>query len=379
MSVVGIVKWPRGQQEITDSDLLWLARSLAGETSPTETGRAAAAWAMLQRMVWQRDQGHTNTTGMPCSRAPTGRGVWELEPVRRPLDFTGALRCFSSPINPYQTDRVAARKARRRFFISASYDQLEQRSPGVKDFAYRFGRGEVLNPVPGAADFDAHDEVPAGATVLWRIGGNSFMGEPGFPRTPGYVTIEPATGLATISTPMLVAGAGLTVAAVAVAYFAWRAANKPKRRNASRRVRYTVAVRSNRLGPRYIEVVAHGKPSREAPLRGEGADVVGYLRAFVHRDAVQIDRIGVDPANLRRGIATRMYELAAEIAQREFGLPLRSDEVRSAPAEAFWQKQQAKGRARFASTHYELAYPPPKTLKNNRRRRALFTSCFASV
>lgn len=195
MTTYGYVVWPRGKVAITDEDVLWLARSLGGETDRSEEGRAAAAWAMTQRMVWSRDQGHTTTAGMRCSQAPTGRGIPELEPVHRELDLTGMVRCFSSVVNSYQTDRVPERQARRRFWISATPEQIEQRSPGAMNFSLRFARGQVPNPVPGAADFDAPDEVPAGAVVLYRIGGNAFMGEPGFPRERGYVKIVAASGL----------------------------------------------------------------------------------------------------------------------------------------------------------------------------------------
>lgn len=176
---VGRIAWGAHEEPIPASFKIWLARSLAGETSATESGRAAAAWAMAQRFAYYRDQGHATTAGMPCSRAPTGRGIAELEPVTGPLDLTAMVRCFSSPVNPYQTDRVPSRQARRRFLIQASLDALEERSPGIGDFVDRFVRGEVPNPVPRAADFDDPDEVPPGALVLYRIGGNVFMPEPG--------------------------------------------------------------------------------------------------------------------------------------------------------------------------------------------------------
>lgn len=185
------IVWPGGSVPITSEDLLWLARSLAGETSATENGRAAAAWLMVQRMVWMRENGHLTTEGMPCSRAPTGRGFPELEPVHRPLDFTGMIRCFSSPVNPYWTDRVASKRARRRFFIMASYAALETRSPGIKDFVQRFARGEVPNNVPGATNFDAPDEAPASAHILYRIGGNVFFADHGA-HVPN-IRIEPDT------------------------------------------------------------------------------------------------------------------------------------------------------------------------------------------
>lgn len=215
MTTHGHIVWKTNKVAITDEDVLWLARSLGGETDRSESGRAAAAWAMTQRMVWARDQGHATTEGMKCSQAPTGRGIPELEPVRRALDLTGMVRCFSSPVNPWHTDRDPARQARRRFWISATPAQIEERSPGAMDFSTRFARGQVANPVPGAADFDAPGEVPAGATVLYRIGGNAFMGELGFPRTAGYVKITAASALPTVAKVGL-AGAGAVLIAWAI-------------------------------------------------------------------------------------------------------------------------------------------------------------------
>jgi len=291
--------------------------------------------------------------------------------VRRTLDFTGMLRCFSSPVNPYHTDRVPDRRARRRFFISASWEQLEGRSPGVKDFVYRFLRGEVPNPVPGAADFDAPNEVPPGAVVLYRVGGNSFMGEPGFPRDSNYVTIETARGLQAFSPTTIALVATGVVAAGTLAYFAWNYVmsnprRRSRRRNAPRKVRYEA-----RLSDEGIEILARGAAGRGSPFASLGPDVVGYLRAEVARDAAQVVRIGVLPKLQRKGVATQMYELAAQTAAKEFGLPLRSDISRTEGAEFFWQKQVEKGRARPVMRDdeglrfYELAYPPPKSLRNN--------------
>lgn len=222
MTTYGHIVWPRGKVAITDEDVLWLARSLGGETDRSEAGRAAAAWAMAQRMVWARDQGNRTTAGMRCAQAPGGRGIRELEPVRRQLDFTAMIRCFSSPVNPYHTDRVPERQARRRFWISATPAQIEQRSPGAVDFARRFARGQVSNPVPGAADFDAPDEVPAGAVALYRVGGNVFMGEPGFPRDPNYVRIVPASAVDTSLVVPLVVGGGALLAGAALLWWLHR-------------------------------------------------------------------------------------------------------------------------------------------------------------
>lgn len=55
--------------------------------------------------------------------------------------------------------------------------------------------------------------------------------------------------------------------------------------------------------------------------------------------------VSVKPAMRRRGIATRLYQEAARIAEERFGHPLHSDVDRSGPDDAFWQKQVREGRA----------------------------------
>ena len=242
-----------GKLPLRTGDKIWLGRSLMGETDRSEAGRAAAAWVMLSRTIWLLTQGRTTTRGLPCSQAPTGRGPRELEPVIRPMDFTAGLRCFSSVINSYWTDRVPSKAARRRMVITAPWTTIEQRSPGTRDFVDRFFKGEVPNPYPGAADFDAPDEVPAGAYRIAQVGGNVLMGEPGPPGRgtlawpPGFIRVEPARGLQALGlNPVTLAlGATLTALAIALAVFAFRpraVANKvPRRRYRQRRQQWALA------------------------------------------------------------------------------------------------------------------------------------------
>lgn len=58
-----------------------------------------------------------------------------------------------------------------------------------------------------------------------------------------------------------------------------------------------------------------------------------------------VERLMVDFPLRRRGLMTRMYEVAAQDAC-DSGAVLVSDTERSAFAEAFWRKQKRKGRAR---------------------------------
>jgi GNAT superfamily N-acetyltransferase len=64
------------------------------------------------------------------------------------------------------------------------------------------------------------------------------------------------------------------------------------------------------------------------------------------REAMQVANITVVPRARRRGVATQLYEAAAEQACAK-GVPLASDKStsRSASAESFWRKQFKKGRA----------------------------------
>jgi hypothetical protein len=73
----------------------------------------------------------------------------------------------------------------------------------------------------------------------------------------------------------------------------------------------------------------------------------------------------------RRGIATALYEAAARESCKVFEQPLRSDTRRRDGAQEFWDKQVAKGRARFLpeAGQFELTCPAPASLAGLRRRK----------
>lgn len=83
----------------------------------------------------------------------------------------------------------------------------------------------------------------------------------------------------------------------------------------------------------------------------------------------------VKPSYRRRGIGTQLYERAAEVACRDFGLPLASDRhtSRSKFADAFWKKQVKKKRAVCIGDSggkrcrmYMLSCPAPASLAATR-------------
>lgn len=65
---------------------------------------------------------------------------------------------------------------------------------------------------------------------------------------------------------------------------------------------------------------------------------------FDSREGLLVSSIDLHPRAQRKGLGTKLYEVAAEIACN-YDLPLVSDRLRSRFAEAFWRKQLAKGRA----------------------------------
>jgi hypothetical protein len=76
-----------------------------------------------------------------------------------------------------------------------------------------------------------------------------------------------------------------------------------------------------------------------------------------------------DEADMRRRFGTRLYEYAKELACKR-GLRLASDAERSQYAEAFWRKQERKGRAECVAKGRAKFYAAP-TAKLSAEQRAL--------
>lgn len=153
-----------------------------------------------------------------------------------------------------------------------------------------------------------------------------------------------------------------------------------------------MAIRAGRLRIRRLK-----SPNEEA-ARGfeisEGGKQVGYV-TLKNDLGPTIGFIGVNSWQRRRGLGTKLYEAAAKEACRWLQMPLHSDVERTAAAQAFWEKQERKGRAscekpvpasmgKLAKTipasdsvmgrggcwRYKLTCPPPATLERARGRRA---------
>jgi GNAT superfamily N-acetyltransferase len=93
-----------------------------------------------------------------------------------------------------------------------------------------------------------------------------------------------------------------------------------------------------------------------------GSRELAWGSAQVYGKHYVVTGIQVDDAAQRTGIGTKMWEAFASDACAA-GLPLASDELRSHFAEAFWRKQQAKGRVECRPGKGEVYVGPLASLK----------------
>jgi len=80
------------------------------------------------------------------------------------------------------------------------------------------------------------------------------------------------------------------------------------------------------------------------------------------RDAYTVNHIEVDPKYRRARLGTKLYEKLVATACKE-KLSLQSDYMRSHFAEAFWRKQEAKGRATCEETQGTVYEGPVERLR----------------
>lgn len=79
-------------------------------------------------------------------------------------------------------------------------------------------------------------------------------------------------------------------------------------------------------------------------VRKDGKEVAGAAAYDVTKDRIKVSSIRVRPAEQQKKLGTVIYEIFADLACRQ-NKTLISDLTRSPFAEAFWRKQERKGRA----------------------------------
>lgn len=93
-----------------------------------------------------------------------------------------------------------------------------------------------------------------------------------------------------------------------------------------------------------------------------GRDEVAWGSAEVYQGKYLVTGIQVDEKAQRGGVGTKLYEQFAADAC-EAGLELASDSLRSHFAEAFWRKQEAKGRVKCVPGAGEVYVGPIASLR----------------
>jgi GNAT superfamily N-acetyltransferase len=104
--------------------------------------------------------------------------------------------------------------------------------------------------------------------------------------------------------------------------------------------------------------------------RQDGKQVGAIRLAPAEGGGLRVGHIEVAKDARRQRVGTRLYERAAQLSCKVYRGPLRSDVYRTAEAQAFWDKQVAKGRAvcaRQSSEHeaeYAKGWPHDMSISN---------------
>jgi hypothetical protein len=165
---------------ITNTDMLWLARMVYGETGGDDEAKAAVLWSVLTRHMSKPSLYQTGS-------------------------LTKTIRMFAQPLSPLWATPFGCEGGRGccgTFWGACSPTTLLKRAnvrwsswymlPGdVRDAVTRFVRGELPNPVPGANNFamsisaaERSGSVQAGFQPV-TIRSNTFIRDAG--STPGAV------------------------------------------------------------------------------------------------------------------------------------------------------------------------------------------------
>jgi len=159
----GVLYGPGGfRYQLTDDDLLWLARATWGETRDRDRGAAGVIWAMAQY--------HALVLGRDGSRPKYARLADLLrnycQPINPRWDEPSDERCQAHPelCTPRHIER-------RRMYATTPWSGIPE---AVRSLVTRFAEGRLENPVPGLTDWAAYDWSSTSTVPLVRLAGNRF-------------------------------------------------------------------------------------------------------------------------------------------------------------------------------------------------------------
>jgi hypothetical protein len=164
MSIIGYIQSPHFKTPITDDDLLWAGRMIRGSAGSRSSGPVVAArlWVAATRDALLRERGRTTYPRFQDSFRSYSTAIhagWQRN---------GAY-CAPTSTHPRRNELCTEAKFQRRERIT----RLTWADMGreLQDFVYSWARGQVPNPVPGAAHTGewGDSDQPAGA---WTIEGS---------------------------------------------------------------------------------------------------------------------------------------------------------------------------------------------------------------
>jgi hypothetical protein len=219
---------PSYSYDITDDDVLWLARSVNFEGGDP----ASTVWTYAQRMVALRWRGSLASIVQAHSQPVNPK--WRRNGVCCAPDGTVAGSCPSRKAGTmsgtwYGTDYCSeARLAKRDRNATTPFDALKD---STKRVVLAFVAAELPNPVPRAIDF-ADERVASGflrrnpGSFVVKRAGNWYVGTAQSRRWPAdHVTIEAAGRYAgassDVTSPTLLGTIALATA-VGFAYWVWK-------------------------------------------------------------------------------------------------------------------------------------------------------------
>lgn len=211
MAVIGYIVSPGFKTPITDDDLLWAGRMIRGSAGSRSSGPVVAArlWVAATRDALLRKRGHNR-------RWPRFQDTFRnYSTAIHPGWQRDGAYCAPDSTHPRRHELCTEAKFRRRERVSKL--TWAQMGSELKDSVYAWARGEVANPVPGAAHTGewGDSDQPSGA---WTIPGSGNWY--GYDRESETlpVSIVPA-GSSTLGTAGKAVIAALTAAG---AYGLWR-------------------------------------------------------------------------------------------------------------------------------------------------------------
>lgn len=136
--------------------------------------------------------------------------------------------------------------------------------------------------------------------------------------------------------------------------------------------------RTTRIGKHTLQTCSNPFSVDFEVKRVDGANIARATLKALDNNAYKVSYIEVDRSARQERLGTRLYERLVSTACKA-GRTLESDSMRSPFAEAFWRKQQAKGRARCEGSPGYVYDEPIRALEERVDRGLLSRDAYEKI